>query len=401
MRVGLFIHYSLAPMAAGIGKGVRHLVREMAGLYPEIEFQLICFKGQARRKPENLPANTCLVEIPFSARTMVHGLWQPFGWPPVERWTGPLDVLHLTDTDFRVPTRSPLVVTINDLFPERFPNRFKRRARLRRRGALQQARGQAMRVIAISETTRQDVIRLLGIEAVRVKRIYYGAPREYQQEPTPSEMEATMRRYKLRTPFFLFVGRQDLRKNLGTLLHAFARFRRTTNPGMLLVLAGSSGWRHHELHRQAKELGISASVRFTGYLLEDELRCLFHAAQALLYPSHWEGFGFPPLEAMSAGLPVIASTGGSIPEVVGSAALLHTPEDVESLARAMTALTTDEVLRHHLVRQGREQLRRYSWAKAARLTVKTYRTAARSKECGGARAAGNLADDSLQGSNVA
>jgi glycosyltransferase involved in cell wall biosynthesis len=340
-------------------------------LDPGVEYRLICFRGQSANSDWRLPSNARFVELPVSSRVAVNALWIPFGRPRIESWTGPLDLLHVPSTDFPVPTHLPLVVTLHDLFPERYPSHFKRLGRWRRSLALGQMQKQAGAVIAISESTRRDAVQMLRLPESRIFRIYHGGP-DLHEPPEGERIAATLQRHAVRTPFFLFIGIQNRRKNLPGLLRAFADYRRKAGSSHMLVLAGSPAWRHFEVRREVERLALNDAVRITGHVTDEDLSCLYSSAEALVYPSLWEGFGFPPLEAMAAGLPVVASTGGAIPEIVGDAALLHEPTDEASLTDAMIRITSEPGLRAQLRLRGYDQARRFSWDRAARETLALY-----------------------------
>jgi glycosyltransferase involved in cell wall biosynthesis len=180
-------------------------------------------------------------------------------------------------------------------------------------------------------------------------------------------------RHRLPETFILFIGTLEPRKNLLTLLEAYAQFKRQTDTGHKLVLAGAPGWFYQPVLAAVEELELGTDVMFPGFVPDDELPLWYNAADVFVYPSLYEGFGLPPLEAMACGTPAIVSSASSLPEVVGDAALLASPHNPEEWAIALSSLCNDTSLRNALATRGPERARRFSWKRTARETVKVYR----------------------------
>jgi glycosyltransferase involved in cell wall biosynthesis len=286
-----------------------------------------------------------------------------------------IDVLH--GMAFVVPLLSPCptVVTVLDLSFLRFPEAFKgfKRAYLTLMTRLSVRR--AAKVIAISESTRQDVIELLGVPPERVVRIYCGTDPRFR--PLPADEVAAFRQEKgLPSRFVLFLGTIEPRKNAVTLIEAFAALiaaERRQTEDLQLVLAGGRGWLAEPVYARVEELGLQDRVRFAGYVPESEKTLWYNAATCFCYPSLYEGFGLPPLEAMACGVPVVTSNVSSLPEVVGEAALTVDPLDSAALCEALRHVLVDRVLRIELSALGPARARLFSWSEAARQTADVYR----------------------------
>lgn len=222
----------------------------------------------------------------------------------------------------------------------------------------------AHRVIADSLATARDLSVHFGLSPDRVRVIPLGAPSAAEIPPDPTLNE----RYGLRSPYFLFVGTLHPRKNLDRALQAFARVARDERAGPTLALAGAAGHGAPALARRIRTLGIEGRVRCLGYVPAADLPALYAGAVGFVFPSLYEGFGLPPLEAMAWGSPVIASTTSSLPEVVGSSGLLVDPYDVPALAAAMQRLLDDPALRQRLIAAGRERVARFRWDRCAEET---------------------------------
>lgn len=373
MRVGITVDHGMAPEGGGCLQYLVNLVPRLAEEAPADEFVLVHARGAGRRfaVPDQ---NVRWVEVPLP-RLVLHRLaWPVLGHPAVERFTGPLDVFHNTMTTTAVPARAPTVVTIHDLFPELYPAHAKPTGRLFRKSLVGQARRRADAVIADSEATKRDVVEHLGVPARRVHTVHLALPR--RPEAGAAATASVLADYGLTGPYLLFLGRIDPRKNVRGLLDGFAAFRRQDEDGPVLVLAGAEGWRAEEVRRRAGEADLAGNVRFLGHVPDDHVPGLMAGATAFVYPSLYEGFGFPLLEAAHCGTPVAASGTSSIPELMGDAAVYFDPRRPEQMAAAMRSLVDDGALRDRLVAEGRRRLARFSWERTARETLAVYRAVA-------------------------
>jgi glycosyltransferase involved in cell wall biosynthesis len=275
----------------------------------------------------------------------------------------------------------PTVVTVLDLSFLRFPEAFKTFNRLYLGLMTRVSVRRASRVIAISESTRQDVIALLGASPDRVHRVYCGVDSAFRPLPR-AEVDAFRRRKSLPERFILNLGTIEPRKNVMRLVEAYASLV-TSAPGEMadvpLVVAGGKGWLADPIYRRVQELGMHDRVRFVGYVPEADKQLWYNAATCFCYPSLYEGFGLPPLEAMACGVPVITADAASLPEVVGDAGLTVPPLDVGALAEALRRVLLDPALRADLAVRGRARALRFSWTEAARQTAQIYALAGEDK----------------------
>jgi glycosyltransferase involved in cell wall biosynthesis len=317
---------------------------------------------------------------PYFTRWPAYGpaarvMWEQIVQPVVLR-RARVDLAH--GLAFVTPLISPCptVVTIFDLSFIRFPDAFRRanRAYLRLFTSLSARR--AWRVIAISEHTRRDVVQLLDVPAERVEVVYCGVGQAFKPCPT-ADVQALRRRRNLPERFILFVGTLEPRKNVRRLIEAYAQIR---DLGVGLVIAGGKGWLYEDIFASVERMGLSNEVFFAGYVPTEELPLWYNAADLFVFPSLYEGFGLPPLEAMACGTPVISSNAASLPEVIGEAGLMVAPQDVEGLSAAMRQVLTDQHLRAQLRERGLQQARKFSWKKTAQQTVEVYRQVLRAKE---------------------
>jgi glycosyltransferase involved in cell wall biosynthesis len=289
----------------------------------------------------------------------------------------PVDVLHV---QFTSPPFSPcpVVVSIHDLSFEHLPQTFKWRSRKQLRITVRRSAREASQVIALSEHTRKDIISTYCIPPEKVTVIPLAAAAHFRPIRNDEELQRVRQTYGIEGEYILSVGAIQPRKNLSRLVAAYSRLRRATPEGNLpkLVLAGKCAWLYEETLRTIKELQVSDSVILTGYVPESDLPVLYSGALCFVYPSYFEGFGLPPLEAMKCGVPVIVGNRTSLPEVVGDAAILVDPFDADAIAGAMDKLISDSNLRAELAARGLARAKLFDWRETARQTLTVYQRAA-------------------------
>ena len=272
----------------------------------------------------------------------------------------------------------PYVVTIHDMASLLFETgsglRMHPRRFLLRRGLLR-----AKRIMAVSEATRRDVHDALGIPADRI-RLVYNAPNPDFFRPAAGDRARILKRYQIDYPFLLYAGNIRPQKNIPRLVEAFAVAREhlSHHPvyrDLHLIVIGDEISRYPSVRRAVIQTRVEKAVRFLGFVPFEALRIFFESAALFVFPSLYEGFGLPPLEAMATGTPVVASNVSSLPEVLGDAALLVNPENVFEIARAIQEALLDEDLRGELIAKGKAQAARYSWDRTAREVLEVYREA--------------------------
>jgi len=289
----------------------------------------------------------------------------------------PVDVLHV---QFTAPPFSPcpVVVSIHDLSFEHLPQTFKWRSRKQLRITVRRSAREASQVIALSEHARKDIISTYCIAPEKVTAIPLAAAAHFRPIRNDEELQRVRQTYGIEGEYILSVGAIQPRKNLSRLVVAYSRLRRATPEGNLpkLVLAGKCAWLYEETLRTIKELQLSDSVILTGYVPENDLPALYSGALCFVYPSYFEGFGLPPLEAMKCGVPVIVGNRTSLPEVVGDAGIIVEPFDVDAIAGAMDKLISDSNLRADLAARGLARAKLFDWQETARQTLTVYEKAA-------------------------
>lgn len=306
-------------------------------------------------------------------------------WPRI--WThlrlGPAACVDRLDTLFIPAHVVPLVhpprcvVTLHDLGYLAFPQAHTARRRLELHLTTLWSTRAAQRIIAISQATKDDLVRHYGVAPARITVVHHGVTPEFAPVE-PQQCTAGAARYGIDGPYLLYVGTIQPRKNLQRLIEAFAQIvsaAEPAQPGLQLVIAGKRGWLSEPIERRAVELGLAGRVRFTGYVADADLPALLSGALAFAFPSLYEGFGLPILEAMACGAPVLTSTSSALPEVAGDAALLVDPRDTAAIARGLLQLATGADLRAELRARGFARATQFSWEHCAQQTLAVLRAA--------------------------
>lgn len=288
-------------------------------------------------------------------------LWTQAGLS-IQSFKDNLDVLFVPAHTLPVIRKPGLksVVTVHDLGSEYLPGTHQLKQRIYLSYMQRKQLKGATRIIAVSKATKKDLVKRIGIEPEKVTVIYEG----YDQKLfKPIRGDILVNSLK---PYYLFVGTVQPRKNLERVIKAFAKIK-----DKKLVIAGSKGWLADQIYKLPKKLGIEDKVKFLGYVPDEKLPALYSAAEALVFPSLFEGFGLPILEAQACGCPVLTSKISSMPEVAGKGALLVNPYDVNEITNAMIEVM-DQSVRNKLIKNGFENVKRFSWEKCAAQTLEVF-----------------------------
>ena len=368
----------------GVGTYIRNLVHAMAAQKAPHEFHLICSADDQSQIPE-LPVNF-QVEI-YNRRDSARA--DHFGLPQLLNKLR-VDLTHIPFHRVPLMMPQPYVVTLHDLSSLFYDDAtgMLHAARVFR---LKRGLERAERIIAVSGATQRDVMNLVPQAADRVRLIYNAPDPQFLErgkaEPGSGDPGAAARerhrileRYQIRYPFLLYAGSIRPQKNIPRLIEAFAVARqKLENHGgykdLRLIIIGDDISRYPNVRRAVIQSRVEHCVRFLGFIPLDTLRVFHELATAFVFPSLYEGFGLPPLEAMASGTPVIASQVSSLPEVVGGAAMLVNPENVFDIARGITEVLLNGELREELITKGRRQAAKFSWARTAREVLALYEEA--------------------------
>lgn len=319
-----------------------------------------------------------IVPVPETARQPVKNiLWHQVALPQWARRLK-LDLIHVPSYRRLLwSAPCPRVATIHDLAPFRVPDKYDWRRMFYGRVVARRLARRMERIITVSECTARDVKSFFGISQNRIRVVYNGLDhRRFYPGASPAARRGLDPRFGLERPFFLYVARlEHPAKNHIRLLAAFETFKGATGSDWELALAGSDWSGAEAIHEAIQRSPVSKSIRRLGFVPEEQLPGLYRAADVFVYPSLYEGFGMPPLEAMACGCPVICSTRGSLGEVVGDAAVTIDPEDVAELARQLGRLAGSSIERSCLRDAGLAQAQRFDWSRTAAETLEVYRQA--------------------------
>jgi len=352
--------------SAGVHQYIHHLLRHLGQADGSLRYTVLLGEG-------TLPPDIALTSLRSrwpTSRAAVRVLWEQLAQPWTLRRIG-AHLVHGPAFVGPLLAPCPVVITIHDLSFIRFPTLFRPAKRLYLTVLTRFSARRARRLIAVSTHTAAETTRLLGVPSERIDVVYHGVDPVFH--PLPADEVAVFRQRRgLPERFVLCVGTLEPRKNQTRLVEAFARIH---DGQVKLVLVGGKGWLYDELFTRVEALGLSKEIIFPGYVMNDELPLWYNAATILAYPSLYEGFGMPVLEAQACGTPVLTSNVSSLPEAAGDAASMVDPYDVEALAAELDRLLTDKLLRHELRKRGLAHASQFTWPLMAQETADVYRRA--------------------------
>jgi glycosyltransferase involved in cell wall biosynthesis len=352
----------------GIGTYIRNLLRQLARIDRETEYVLLCQQPDldvGAQLGENF--RTVLEPSPnYSLREQIHVPW-------VLRRERP-DVYHAPHYVLPAGVRCRSVVTIHDcihlMFPQYLPNRA---AYAYARASMWAAARRSDRILTVSEASKRDILHFFNVPPEKIVVVYNAIDDHFSVTPAEDDVARVRERYQLDHRFVLYVGNIKPHKNLVRLIEAFAELRRGGFDEVKLLIIGDQISKLPALRRAVHSHKLHKHVRFLGYVSDQTLGILYRLAAAFVFPSLYEGFGLPPLEAMASGTPVVTSNVSSLPEVAGDAAVLVDPYDVDSIVDGMRQILSDPARAAELRRRGIERAREFSWPRSVEKTLQVYR----------------------------
>ena len=357
--------------SAGIARYIFHLLRELPFAANDFQLDVYATEPQAAQLLSNLNLHTTRIPV---HKPLARIFWEQTFFA-LDLLKKNYALLHSLAYVLPLLNHTPGVVTCYDLSFYIYPEYFRPFQRLYLQLGTRLATKRARRIIAISESTKRDLIRLLHQDPAKIDVALPGVDTEFFQTLGAAELENFRRARNLPEHFVLYIGTREPRKNLPSLIRAFAFAKQKMKLPHSLVLAGGRGWMDEQIARTIAETDSTANVLFPGFVAQAELPYWYQAADAFVYPSQYEGFGMPPLEALASGTPVITSNVSSLPEAVGDAALLITPQSSEQIADALVRVLTDDTLRQEMKTRGPRHARLFTWARTAQVTAQSYRAA--------------------------
>jgi len=355
---------------AGLGRYAQELTAALLAVDPENDYVAFYYRAaEARVDPslDRLPHLTTNLDTkPWRMSTLLAHLMRF----PQDRLLPRIALFHATDHLLPRLTQVKSVFTLHDLIFRFYPEMHKPLNRWFLTLMIPRFLQAADAVIAISESTKRDAVKTYGLDEAKIKVIYEGVNSRFRTRPR-DVISAVRHQYGLPERYILSVGTIEPRKNLTSLLEAY-RALRDGGSEFKLVIVGKKGWLYEGFFRKLYELGLEQEVIFPGFVPDEDLPAVYSAAGLFVFPSLYEGFGLPVLEAMACGAPVISSTTSSLPEVTGEAALLVDPKSVEALTRAIRDVLDNKELRDELRAKGPRQAAKFTWDTAAHETLAIY-----------------------------
>jgi glycosyltransferase involved in cell wall biosynthesis len=359
----------------GLATYIRNVVRTLGRIDPVNEYFLM---GAASRFEQlgALPDNFHFVplqkpEATFATYLELHKVIRAHE----------VDLVHVPHAFWRpLITKAPYVITVHDLLDYMYRARTNNGMRRMIHSYMtRQVMHRAARIFAVSKFTKRDVSRYFDVKPSKIEVVYNALDENFLRgHATPAEQEMIRGRYQVDSPFLLYAGRISPHKNVARIIEAFSALKGElakdgTFPDLKLIIIGDEVSKNPDIRRAVIRSGMQHEVRFLGYVSIDVLRIFFDMAKVFVFPSLYEGFGLPPLEAMAHGTPVVASNTSSLPEVVGNAALMVNPENVFEISRALQRVLTDQSLRERMKIAGVEQARRFSWDASVQRMLDVYK----------------------------
>jgi glycosyltransferase involved in cell wall biosynthesis len=360
---------ALPTQPVGAGNYIIQFVKALAKM--DLDYEIVVFAQKSKRDLFDIPNDENLhwVIVPDKS-PMYRLIWEQTTFPRLVR-RAELDLLHSLHYTQPVLLGCPSIVTIHDMTFFLFPDLHTRSKRMFFPFAIRSSVRRADALIAISESTRQDSIRLLGVSPQKIFTTQLGITDEFRVVKDNELLVKVREKYDLPEAFVLYVGLVEPRKNIPFLIRAY---KSLVDEGIKhnLVIVGRIGWMSQEVFKQIEELGLEDRVQFTGYMPQDDLPMVYNLASLFVYPTKYEGFGLPALEAMACGTPVVTTAISSLPEIVGDAGMLIPPGDEQALAGAMAEVLSDPSLYNQLRTRGLQRSEHFTWERTAQETLKVY-----------------------------
>ena len=279
-------------------------------------------------------------------------------------------MFHYTDHALSLLQRErPTIITVHDIAYVRFPHLFNKSRQIYKKYIFEKSINKTDVIIVPSYSTKKDILHYCGIKDEKIRVVYHGIESRFRPL---SNVEEYRLKNNLPSKMILNIGTLEPRKNVVTLIKAFKKLKELGFKNYKLVIAGDKGWLYKQIFKEIESSGLQKAVLFLGVVRDEDLPMLYNCADLFVYPSLYEGFGLPPLEAMACGIPVITSNTSSLPEVVGDAGIMVDPTDVNSLYENMSNVLGDSELRHHMKNMGLERSKLFSWDNMAKEILKIY-----------------------------
>ena len=369
MRIVIDIQ-SVIGRKTGVGRYTEGLVKGLSRLPAGHQFSLFYFNFRFRFKGMELSAKNFTNKRVKLPGRLFSFLWKK-GWAfKFDRLSGEADLFHFPNFISRPVKSGKTVVTIHDLAFRRFPQYIEKKNLSFLNDNLPRTLAKADKIIAVSRFTKEELLKFYPLPDEKIKVIYEGIDEIFRRSNDRLQLDKVREKYKLPEKFLLWVGTLEPRKNIFGLLEAFAIFKERDKTNYKLVMAGKRGWNYQGFFEKVQNLSLTDDVLLTEYAADKDLPFIYNLAEVFIFPSFYEGFGLPPLEAMACGLPVITTP--ALGEVAEEAALMVSPHDASGIARGMAEVLENTDLKANLIQKGLKQAGKFSWDKAASETLSLY-----------------------------
>ncbi len=382
MHIGInaqLLSFSQNYRNGGVSRYIRYLLTELARRPGEHEYTVFVNGEEVVERLNARSAQIAYVSAPWpESRPAVRVAWEQITLPNLIRQKH-IDVLHspVNVLPTWLPSSCAAVVTLHDLAFLRFPEVLTRAKRLYHRTFTVRSLRRATMLIAVSESTRQDAHELVGIPFEKIQTVYPCIHGHVSNVLEGGEITLFRQKKGLGEGYILYLGTLEPRKNIPTLIDAYAQLRQNSTVREKLVLAGGKGWLYDAIFEKVRQLNMEADVIFPGFVADSEQALWYAAASAFVYPSLYEGFGLPVVEALASGIPTVTSNVSSLPEAGAGVALCVDPRDVQAMSEAIYKALNDTTFRQHCQRMASSIAQRFSPAAMAEQTISVYEQAAR------------------------
>ena len=376
MKIGIDIRCLMQPNYSGVAEYTHNLLTHLFNIDKKNQYFL--FYNSAKDISQNLPnfsgPNIKMVGYNYPNKLLNLGM-RILGYPKIDKLLNQVDVFFLPNLNFIALSKNcQSVITCHDLSYKLFPQFSSVKRRLwHQLIAPKTTLKNCTKIIAVSQNTKNDLINHYQIEPEKIKVIYSGIDQGFykQIEKTDPHLKRIQAKYKLQQPFILFLGTLEPRKNIEGIIEAFdlAKNINSNLAELNLVIAGERGWNYKHIFSLIQKSNHKEQIKFIDYVPKQDKPYLYNLAELLIFPSFYEGFGLPALEAQACGLPVIASANSSFPEILGDSACLIKPDHLEEIAEAISQILSNTELKNKLIAQGLENVKRFSWQTCAQETL--------------------------------
>lgn len=371
MKIGFDARVLMDKKYSGVSEYTANLLSAILEIDKENQYKLFynSFRSQNDKLKPWVKENTKLIGSRYPNKIFNYILQKIFSYPKIDKYLGDIDVFFSPHFNFlNISKGCKSVITVHDISFLRYPEFFSLRKNIWHKSlGIKKMLNKFDKIVAVSENTKLDLVEVLDLEEDKIHVIYSGNKISIDKEIENSEVEEYLNKKDISSDYIFYLGNIEPRKNIVSIIEAYNKIRekREDLKNTKLVIAGASGWKNKCVFTAWEKSKYKKDIKFLGYVNKREKEILYRKAKLFVYPSFYEGFGFPPLEAMKRGVPVISSNVSSLPEILKDAAILVNPYRVDEIEQAMLLCLTDEDLRNNLIEKGKKREKEFSWHNTA------------------------------------